>query len=141
MLGICLICSVFSPFIPHPIFNSILLPFFGLMIYGLACGGGPIERAFSHNWLVRLGEASYAVYLLHSPLIWWTYWVDGKGPNLINTHPAMVFVIYLIVVTAIALLVYRFIEEPARKYLRRQLSGKSASSRMQSRPIPVFAGA
>jgi peptidoglycan/LPS O-acetylase OafA/YrhL len=124
MVGIAAGCGVLCEFIPHPLFDSFLLPFFGMLIYGLACGGGPIERAMSNRWLVRLGEASYAMYILHSPLVWWTYWIDGKGPNLIHSHPMVVFCLYLIVVVACSLLVYRFVEEPARQYLRNKLSGK-----------------
>jgi peptidoglycan/LPS O-acetylase OafA/YrhL len=138
MLGIFMLCGGLSPFIPHPMFNNTLLIFFGMMIYGLAQGGGPIERALAHPWLVKLGEASYAMYILHAPLIWWTYWIDGRGPNLLNTHPVVVFVIYLIVLTMASLLVYAFVEEPARQYLRARLSGKPAPSIKPAQPEPVL---
>ena len=140
MVGIFVICSELSSYIPHPMLNSALLIFFGMLIYGLADGGGPIECALSHNWLVKLGEASYAMYILHAPLVWWTYYIDGRGPNLLLTHPMVVFVIYLVVLIGLSLAVYACVEEPARKYLRSKLNGKPAYGITPMHPEQALAG-
>src|SRR5204863_1193669 len=41
-------------------------PPFALIIFTLAAGPTFVTRFLSHPWLVRLGEASYALYILHA---------------------------------------------------------------------------
>ena len=93
--------------------NSALRPLNALLLVGLALGGGIGARALASRPVVYLGKSSYAMYILHVPLMWWyCRWTKaGSG---------MVFVIGVIAVSA---LVYGFIEEPANRYLRGRLTG------------------
>lgn len=88
--------------------NSALRPLNALLLIGLALGGGVVARTLSTQPAVYLGKASYAMYILHVPALWWY----GRWSR---TQSAPV---YLAAVIAISALVYGLIEEPANRYLR-----------------------
>ena len=59
----------FAAHIPTMVLNNgVLLPAFCLIIFALANAQGWLALLFSHRWFVVLGEVSYAVYLIHSPI-------------------------------------------------------------------------
>lgn len=111
-----------SPRIPFLVLhNGLLAPAFAALVYALARGVGPLSRALSTRMLTRLGAASYALYILHVPLLaWMTRGYDAFGVR--PPAPAWRFVVYATVAIALSLLVFRWIEEPARRALRRRLS-------------------
>ncbi len=88
--------------------NSALRPLNALLLIGFALGGGAPARGLSMPLVVYLGKASYAMYILHVPMLWWYL-------RWSNTFSAP---LYLAAVIGISALVYRFIEEPANRYLR-----------------------
>ena len=88
--------------------NSALRPLNGLMLVGFGLGGGLAARALSSKVAVYLGKSSYAMYILHVPILWWYLrWSRQASPA-----------VYVAIVIGISALVYRFIEEPANRYLR-----------------------
>jgi peptidoglycan/LPS O-acetylase OafA/YrhL len=87
--------------------NTALRPLNGLLLVGLALGGGAIARGLSTTPAVFLGKASYAMYILHVPLLWWYLRWTGQSAG-----------VYMTGVIAISSAVYRWIEEPANRYLR-----------------------
>jgi peptidoglycan/LPS O-acetylase OafA/YrhL len=95
--------------LPHGVdLNSVLRPLNALLVVGLALGSGFCARILSSPVPVYLGKSSYAMYILHIPLAWWARrWTPGFSPWL-----------YLAAVMLVALLVYRFVEEPANRYIR-----------------------
>ena len=55
--------------LPKPLVHKgLLAPLFAALIFGLASGRGLLAAALGHRAMVRLGEASYSVYLLHVPM-------------------------------------------------------------------------
>ncbi len=84
--------------------NTALRPLNAALLVGCALGA-PVLSA---PWTVYLGKSSYAMYILHVPVLWW---VKRWSPEL----PAGVYVALVILVSAA---VYRFFEEPANRYLR-----------------------
>jgi len=95
--------------LPHAIdLNSALRPLNAVLLIGFALGGGVAARALSTRVAVYLGKSSYAMYILHVPLLWW-YLRFSRG------FSATVYIAAVIVISAG---VYRFIEEPANRYLR-----------------------
>ena len=95
--------------LPGPVdLNSALRPLNGLLLVGFALGGGAGARVLSTRAAVFLGKSSYAMYILHVPLLWWyCRWTrQFSGP------------VYMGAVIAASGLVYHFIEEPANRYLR-----------------------
>jgi peptidoglycan/LPS O-acetylase OafA/YrhL len=93
---------------PRVDLNSALRPLNALLIASLAAGSGFAVRLLSTPWSVYLGKASYAMYILHIPLVWWAKrWSPGYSAGL-----------YLLAVVLMALLVYRYVEEPLNRYIR-----------------------
>jgi peptidoglycan/LPS O-acetylase OafA/YrhL len=114
--------------IPYPyLHNGLLDIFFAALIYGLASinsergAGKTPARLLSLPIFVLLGEASYAVYILHVPLRKWMYQIlEWLNPNI---HPSMaIFFTYTLVTLGISILVFKVIEEPARRMIRRRLA-------------------
>ncbi|MBJ6765631.1 acyltransferase [Myxococcaceae bacterium JPH2] len=112
-----------------------LLPGFACLLWGLAGGTEPLGRVLSQPFVVRLGEASYALYLLHAPLNNWLraadqtlhlgWWSRGLG----------FFTAYALVSVAVSLAVFRYVEEPARRWLRQRLTTRQHSA-AAPRPAP-----
>ncbi len=102
--------------------NGLLTPLYGLVIYGLArARDGALARVLSARPLVVLGEASYALYLLHLPLRDMTYQAAATlfGERELS-WPA--FAAFLTAALVLSLAVLRGVEEPARRFLRQRLA-------------------
>jgi peptidoglycan/LPS O-acetylase OafA/YrhL len=108
------IAAYFGAAIPYPILHTALLaPAFAAIVYGFALR--PRWRALMENRLLVLcGDASYSLYLLHS-MIMGMYFHTSTGQLRFQSFSG-VFVFVLLAV-GISALVYRFIEEPARRKL------------------------
>ena len=102
------------------LWNSVIFdPLFALLIFSSVWGKGPISWFFSRPFVVLLGEASYALYLIHAPL-WWIAGALFANLNL-YIYPARYFVgvlAYLVLAIGLSILIFRFVEEPARKAIR-----------------------
>jgi peptidoglycan/LPS O-acetylase OafA/YrhL len=126
----------FSNVIPYPILHTALLgPAFAAIVYGFALR--PRWGAFLENRLLVLcGDASYSLYLLHSMIIG-TFFHDRTGQVVHQTFLG-VFVFALIAIT-ISALVYRFIEEPARRKLnpRRRAIPTTLENQRPPQPLPA----
>ena len=88
--------------------NSVLRPLNALLLIGLSLGGGALARLLSTRVLVYLGKSSYAMYILHVPILWWCLRQSMEFPPLL----------YIAVVIAVSALVYGLFEEPANRKLR-----------------------
>ena len=91
--------------------NTALRPLNGLALIGLAIGGGFVARFLSMRILVYLGKSSYAMYILHVPVMWW-YLREAK-----TFSPWL----YIAIVIAVSALVYGVYEEPSNRWLRGKL--------------------
>ena len=116
---------------------ALLDPLFALLIYSVAFEEGVVAALFSLPIIVQLGEASYAVYILHNPL--WRYTTSTLryllGPTRVaalSASPAF-FLAYLGVVIGASILCLRVVEQPARRTIRRALSHRAPT------PAPVVA--
>jgi peptidoglycan/LPS O-acetylase OafA/YrhL len=117
--------------------DNALTPFFAALVYLLALERGWLAHALVRRWLVRLGEASYALYILHNPL--WNYLT--RLPNIVSiarghfpvgqAKPGTAtewnydmswwsFGAYLVILIVCALIVHQYVEQPARVWIRRR---------------------
>jgi peptidoglycan/LPS O-acetylase OafA/YrhL len=114
-LAMCAAAVANSPRLPYPVLHtSLLAPAFAAIIYGF--GLGP-RWASVLSWrpFEFLGDASYSLYLLHSTMVWPFFYTQSNEPR----HRTIGWIFaYLLMAVSVSGLVYRFIEEPARRKLR-----------------------
>jgi peptidoglycan/LPS O-acetylase OafA/YrhL len=91
--------------------NSALRPLNAILLIGLALGGGVVARGLSARLTVYLGKSSYAMYILHVPILWWC----------LRRSPEFSPPLYIAIVIAVSALVYGVFEEPANRKLRSYL--------------------
>jgi peptidoglycan/LPS O-acetylase OafA/YrhL len=92
-----------------------LMPFFAILILSLFHDRGGIASVLSSRPLHGLGVISYAVYMIHYPLL--DFWM--RFTDFGEDHGGVLAVIGMLSITIIlSMLAYRFIENPARKKIR-----------------------
>lgn len=92
-----------------------------LVIVGLAMNGETlISRVLASPALVLLGEASYALYLLHLPAAPLRHRTDGGLP-----YEIVLYAIYLVMMIALSIGLHIAIEKPARRWIRSRLSPRA----------------
>jgi peptidoglycan/LPS O-acetylase OafA/YrhL len=114
LFGAALILAYPSALPPFLDLNSALRPLNGIALIGLSIGGGAIARILSTRVLVYLGKSSYAMYILHVPVMWW---------YLRKSHTFSPW-LYIAMVIAVSALIYGIYEEPANRWLRGKLRRK-----------------
>ena len=99
--------------------NGLLAPAFLYFIVLLAKDNGRVAKLFSHYWLVLLGEASYSLYILQKP-------IHGLYDKIIVPRLALSdtqhFYIFLFILIILSIISYKFVETPARRFIRKKLS-------------------
>ena len=84
---------------------------------------------------MQLGEASYALYILHSPLAFYVRLVDHRlGVGLAASSPRAFFAVYVATSVLVSLGVFRWLEEPARRWLRAWLLRRPAPASPTASP-------
>ncbi len=96
--------------------NGLLAPLFAVLIVGLAGGQGLLARLLSTAPLRRLGDASYALYLLHVPAIIWAMALTKQA----TLDPARAVVVVLATIP-LAIIVHSVVERPGRDWLKARL--------------------
>lgn len=104
-----------SRFVPYLVVHTAMSgPAFAALVYGTALQ--PSWAAWLKNRaLVLFGDASYSFYLLHAMFVW-PFFHDFRTQALRNQGIVGILV-WLVMMLTISSLVYRFIEQPARRKL------------------------
>ena len=99
--------SVDSPWV----YSGALTAFAGLSVICLiaAIQAGPVRSILSSSPLVRVGEVSYGLYLIHWPVI---VWLNSERVDL---QPTALFVLQVIVTVILTVASYWLIEQPIRR--------------------------
>jgi peptidoglycan/LPS O-acetylase OafA/YrhL len=101
-----------------PLCDAVVMPILALLVYALAWGHGRLAAFFALPVMVALGEASYALYILHEPIWDWTTRFLPAPPR--GAPTCLPFLLaYLCLLLALSLLTMRMIEQPARTAIRR----------------------
>jgi peptidoglycan/LPS O-acetylase OafA/YrhL len=92
--------------------DAVLALVFGAIICA-AASPGPLLAPLTSPKLVLLGEASYAMYILHYPLMFWWHWTihDKAGVHL---SPFVDFGLFLALVIGLSVATHIFLERPLR---------------------------
>ncbi|MBU8896319.1 acyltransferase [Corallococcus sp. M34] len=108
-----------GPVLPYPLMhNALLAPASGLLVYGLARGGGLLGRLLSRPLAVRLGGASYALYLLQYPV---SEVVHSLESRLDLSSPWRWLGLLMVLLVPASLAVHHWVETPWRSRVRRAL--------------------
>jgi peptidoglycan/LPS O-acetylase OafA/YrhL len=103
---------------PPTLVRALALPLFCLLIWGLATARTWGSRLLATRPLRVLGEASYALYILHVPLflVWLSVTTRTTGWG---TSSPWFLVTYFAFTLAVSIGVLRAVENPARRWIRR----------------------
>jgi peptidoglycan/LPS O-acetylase OafA/YrhL len=122
--AVLLIAAVLVVGAPYPLLhNGLMTPFFGLLIYAVAMDCELLARFLGWRPLVVLGEASYALYILHLTLfviarkVW-------AAAGALPESPAF-FPMFLAAALVASIATYRYLELPMRSWLRARRFGMS----------------
>ena len=86
-----------------------------VLIGSLYAGAGPLQRLLARRIPVILGTLSYAIYLVHVPVLEMTQ-------RLVGTAPALLVPVFLVAVAGVAAAAHWAIEQPMQAVLRRALT-------------------
>lgn len=101
--------------------NGLLAPLHGLVIVGLAAGGGVVSRVLSLRPLREMGHASFALFLVHVPLYAWTMMPLAPTVTRLPLPVRMgVYAAYLALAMLVAWVVQRWVADPIGDRLRRR---------------------
>ncbi len=93
---------------------GLLAPFFLVIVLALALDQTSLARQLSHPRLVLLGDASYALFILHIPIRWL-----GERWAAALDFPYSIFIyIYWVLMIVLSVVVFLRIERPVRDWLR-----------------------
>jgi peptidoglycan/LPS O-acetylase OafA/YrhL len=113
--------------------DGLLSPLYVIVIISVSSGPGLINRVLSHRWLVLLGEASYALYLLHFPL-----WGFAKHSPL--GHRLVTYPLYLTVTIGISIASFYLVEGPSRRGILSCMEVRNTSGKaLRPEPVPLEA--
>lgn len=113
-LGLCGVLPALPSWGAITLATGTVVPIFAVLIYALAWGRGSLAAALSVPWLVLLGKASYALYILQDPL--WALLQRAMGlpfDAAMQSGPYVTFYVGILILTAILTLFT--VEAPARK--------------------------
>ncbi len=114
-----------SPHVPYLIMHGgILLPLFATMIFGLS-GPHPISSIFAWKPILLIGESSYCLYLLHFNVYILLHLY--RIPERLHIAAFDPWISYAIIIL-LALLIYRYVENPSRTAILQRFSRRSRSS-------------
>jgi peptidoglycan/LPS O-acetylase OafA/YrhL len=123
-VSLVLVCLFFYTQVRHTPYllmhGGLLTPIFAALVLGLS-GPHPISAIFSWRPLLLIGESSYCLYLLHFNVfqLIHIYHVPERL-HLLFLDPWLSYVILI----ALSLVVFHFVETPARKAILRRFSHK-----------------
>jgi len=104
-----------------------LTPLYAFSIYALSWQRGVIASLFKTKLLIKGGEMSYALYLTHFIVLIILRRVFPAESVAEAVSPVRLLVLlgYLVAMGAIAMLTYRFVEEPGRLWMKSWLKKPS----------------
>jgi peptidoglycan/LPS O-acetylase OafA/YrhL len=110
--------------------HGVLVPLFALILLAFASDNAIISTLFSSNWLVALGEGSFALYLFHAPM-------HALLRHPIERFGMPFFLIYLALTLGLSVASTYWLEIPAKRWILRKKQTRSFETEVTSFPIAV----
>ena len=103
--------------IPFLLFNNgLTAPFLTMIVFGLALGGGTVERILASPLAMWGGELSYAVYLLQDPVLSYCRFAAKHAGFAVSGY--ILAAVFLITLFGLAVAAVQFVEKPMNRMLR-----------------------
>jgi peptidoglycan/LPS O-acetylase OafA/YrhL len=96
--------------------TGLLAPFFVLFISTLALDQTRLSKILSHRWLVALGETSFALYILHVPVIW--LYERALHASGLQDPEYVKSITYLPFMILVGLIATYYIDPPVRTWMK-----------------------
>ncbi len=113
--------AALSPFLIPPLLRGALAaPLFAILVCSLASGGGMLGRLLSTRPLQTMGDASYSIYILQSPVMAW-FLVAARGVHAGAQRTPLTwpeFAVYTGILVAGSLACNVWFEAPARRWIQ-----------------------
>jgi len=108
-----------------PKYYVSIIPFLAIWLGALALSTGGPSTFLSGKRIVLGGFISYSLYMVHD--IWYTVWREAMSKIGIDGGPLYVVAVVGLIVMAVvfAYLMWRFVEEPAREWMRSKVGAKA----------------
>ena len=84
-------------------------------------GEGLLVKLLSVAPLVLLGEASYSLYILHVPIMFWVAVISDAAFKFPAFENLAIVLTTMVAMQVLALITYKLVELPARRALKAQL--------------------
>jgi peptidoglycan/LPS O-acetylase OafA/YrhL len=95
--------------------HGILTPLYAVVLLALSSGHQTMSRIFSMSWLVILGEASFALYLIHYPMAMLLR-------RMMKLHPVAGTGFYLALIIGLSIGSTFWLERPSRRWIMAVMS-------------------
>jgi peptidoglycan/LPS O-acetylase OafA/YrhL len=134
----CLLATARLPFVM--LFSGLLAPACAAIIFAVAthdrCRHTERRERGALRIGILLGQSSYAVYLLHTPVLAYLMKVFEKAHLIKSASPELAFCVMgavsCLVITGLSVLVFQWYEEPARHWIKANLSDRMAGQPLLS---------
>lgn len=104
------------------------IPFWVLLIVSLTFEQTRVARALSWGPLVKLGDISYSIYLMHILILWIFLLGRDLFPDFVAPFlalpPAIAATFFLTVTTVVSWFTFKYIENPGRRFIRKKFDRK-----------------
>ena len=110
--------------------NFALAPSAALLIFCAARYRSSVSWVLNTRAAIALGDASYSIYLIHLGVLLAVAWAIGSAMHGVAVDSLRLIAVIAAII-ALSMLIYRFYEAPARKWLR-QLGARRAPLRARA---------
>jgi peptidoglycan/LPS O-acetylase OafA/YrhL len=112
LLFLCI--PLFAIDIPETVLqHGLLLPLYAVVLLSFSAGRTRLTHLLSAKWLVILGESSFALYLIHFPLI-------AIFRKLFLRNEIVGTLIYTVVAIGLSIASFYWLETPSRRWIMRR---------------------
>jgi peptidoglycan/LPS O-acetylase OafA/YrhL len=96
--------------------DALLVPLYGVVILAAAGMHSSTTGILASPVAVLAGEASYSMYILHTPVVFWWHWIAARFFGLRLPHAVEVAVAFALVLV-VSIFVFAMFERPLRRFI------------------------